>query len=95
MTIIARILSLASGFALMGYAGPPENLIATSIVINLALAPLTAIVAMRRGRSLKRWGVAGLGLGAWALAAILLLPRNRPALPGPEAPPYPSTSDAA
>ena len=51
MTIIARILSLASGFALMGYAGPPENLIATSIIINLSLAPLTAIVAMRRTRS--------------------------------------------
>ena len=46
MTTIASILSIASGFALMGYHEPPANMIATSIIINLALTPLTAIVAI-------------------------------------------------
>lgn len=96
MTTIASILSITSGFALMGYHGPPENLIATSITINLALTPLTAIVASRRGRSALRWTVAGLALGAWALAAVMIIPApNRPAPPRPDAPPYPPTSHAA
>jgi len=40
MTIVASLLSIASGFALMGYHEPPANMIATSIIINLALTPL-------------------------------------------------------
>lgn len=95
MTILASLLSLASGFALLRYPEPPANLIATSIIINLALTPLTAIVASRRGRSIFRWGVAGLALGAWALAAVMIIPPNRPAPPRPDAPVYPPTSDAA
>ena len=74
MTTLASILSIASGFALMGYHEPPANLIATSIIINLALTPLTAIVASRRGRSALRWTIAGLALGAWALAAVMIIP---------------------
>ncbi len=95
MTIIASLLSIASGFALMGYREPPANLIATSIIIDLALAPLTAIIASRRGRSAIRWTVAGLALGAWALAAVMIIPPHRPAPPRPDAPQYPPTSDAA
>lgn len=95
MTTLARILSIASGFALMGYHEPPANLIATSIIINLALTPLTAIVASRRGRSPIRWTLAGLALGAWALAAVMILPESRPAPPRPDAPNYPPTSHAA
>ena len=95
MTTFASILSIASGFALMGYHEPPANLIATSIIINLALTPLTAIVASRRGRSAVRWTIAGLALGAWALAAVMIIPESRPAPPRPDAPPYPPTSDAA
>lgn len=95
MTIIASLLSIASGFALMGYREPPANLIATSIVIDLALAPLTAIIASRRGRSTIRWTVAGLALGAWALAAVMIIPPSRPVPPRPDAPQYPPTSDAA
>jgi hypothetical protein len=95
MTTIASILSIASGFALMGYHEPPANMIATSIIINLALTPLTAIVASRRGRSALRWTIAGLLLGAWALAAVMIAPApSQPAPPGPDAP-YPPTSDAA
>ena len=93
MTIIASLLSIASGFALMGYREPPANLIATSIIIDLALAPLTAIIAARRGRSTIRWTVAGLALGAWALAAVMIIPPHAP--PRPDAPQYPPTSDAA
>jgi hypothetical protein len=96
MTIVASLLSIASGFALMGYHEPPANMIATSIIINLALTPLTAIVALRRGRSAIRWTVAGLALGAWALAAVMIIPPSRPAPPSrPDAPSYPPTSDAA
>jgi len=81
MTIIASLLSIASGFALMGYREPPANLIATSIIIDLALAPLTAIIAARRGRSTIRWTVAGLALGAWALAAVMIIPPPAPRRP--------------
>lgn len=95
MTTVANILSIASGFALMGYSESPINLIATSIAIDLALAPLTAVVASRRGRSTLRWAVGGFVLGAWALAAVLIMPANRPAPPRPDAPQYPPTSDAA
>ena len=95
MTTLARILSIASGFALMGYHEAPANLIATSIIINLALTPLTAIVASRRGRSAIRWTVAGLALGAWALAAVMIIPESRPTPPRPDAPQYPPTSHAA
>ena len=95
MTIVANLLSLASGFILMGYREPPANLIATSIVVNLSLAPLTAIIASRRGRSTTRWTVAGLALGAWALAAVMILPANRPEPPRPSSPQFPPTSDAA
>jgi hypothetical protein len=94
MSAIAKIVSLCSGFILMGYSGPAENIIATSIIINLALAPLTAVIASRRGRSTLRWIILGLLLGAWALGAVLILPENRPAPPSP-APQYPPTSDAA
>lgn len=95
MTTIASILSIASGFALMGYHEPAANLIATSIIINLALTPLTAIVASRRGRSALRWTIAGLALGAWALAAVMIIPPSRPAPTHPTSPDYPPTSHAA
>ena len=95
MTILARLLGITSGFALMGYNESPLNLIATSVLVDLALAPLTVVVALRRGRSPWRWTVAGLALGAWALAAVLLLRPVREDAPRPESPPYPPTSDAA
>jgi hypothetical protein len=95
MTTLANVLSLASGFALMGYRDAPANLIATSIIIDVALAPLTAVIASRRGRSAIRWTIAGLVLGAWALAAVLIMPASRPAQSSPDAPQYPPTSDAA
>jgi hypothetical protein len=96
MTTLATILSLASGFALMGYHEPTANMIATSIIINVALTPLTAIVASRRGRSVLRWTVAGLLFGAWALAAVMIIPApTHPAPPRPDSPPFPPTSHAA
>jgi hypothetical protein len=95
MTTLAILLSITSGFALIGYREPPENLIATSIVIDLSLAPLTAIIASRRGRSSMRWAITGLAFGAWALAAVLILPERRPAPPRPPASTLPPTSDAA
>ncbi|HEV2170396.1 MAG TPA: hypothetical protein VGR40_05585, partial [Candidatus Binatus sp.] len=76
MTTLANILSIASGFALMGYRESTANLIATSIIIDLALAPLTAVIASRRGRSAIRWTIAGLALGAWALAAVMIVPAH-------------------
>jgi hypothetical protein len=93
MTTLANIFSLTSGFALMGYRLPPATILVTSILVNIALAPLIAVIASRRGRSATGWTIAGLALGMWALAAVLLLPsanRSRP-----EPPSYPPTSDAA
>lgn len=69
----ATAAGLASGFGLMGYKESPLDLLVTSIVINLALAPLIAVVANRRGRSAAVWGLIGLCFGMWALAASLLL----------------------
>jgi len=80
----ATAAGLASGFGLMGYKESPLDLLVTSAVINLALAPLTAVVASRRGRSATVWGIIGLCFGMWALAATLLLmtpPKTPP--PGP------------
>ena len=92
MHTVANILSLTSGFALMGYRLPPLTILMTSIVVDLALAPLTAVIASRRGRSGMRWTIAGLALGMWALALVLVLPAaNRPQADKP----YPPTSDAA
>ncbi len=95
METAATIVSLASGFALTGYRGGALNLLATSLVINAALGPLTAVVASRRGRSTLVWTVLGLSLGMWALAAALMLPplRDRPGR-GPSTG-LPPTSDAA
>lgn len=92
MSSLANIMAVASGFVLMGYRGQPANLLATSIVVNLALAPMTAVVASRRHRSALRWTIGGLALGAWALAAVLLLPASNQAPPSSK---YPPTSDAA
>jgi len=92
MSIAASILSVTSGFALMGYRLPPATILATSIVVNLALAPLTAVIASRRGRSALRWTIAGLSLGMWALAVVLVLPASNRSH---EPPTYPPTSDAA
>ena len=94
MSSIANIMALASGFVLMGYRGQPANLLATSIVVNLALAPMTAVIASRRNRSVVRWTIGGLALGAWALAAVLILPTGV-AASNPPTPKYPPTSDAA
>jgi hypothetical protein len=95
MDTLATVLSFASGFALIGIRETSANLIATSIVVDLSLAPLTAVVASRRGRSWILWAVAGLALGAWALAAVMIMPASRPAAPRPDTPQYPPTSDAA
>jgi hypothetical protein len=95
MTTLAQILAYTSGFALLGYHEPPANMIATSIAIDLALAPLTAVIASRRGRSAIAWTIAGLAFGAWALAAVLLLPPVHTAASRPQPPQYPPTSDAA
>ncbi len=93
METLANILSLTSGLALMGYRLPPATILATSIVVDLALAPLTAVIASRRGRTVTGWTIAGLGLGMWALAAVLILPASN--RPRHEPPVYPPTSDAA
>jgi hypothetical protein len=77
MRIFALILSITSGFALMRYALPPMTTTMTAIAVDLALAPITAIVAHRRGRSAMRWSLIGVTLGVWALAYVLLVPSRR------------------
>jgi hypothetical protein len=96
MIMLAHVLSLASGFALMRWQAPPATIIATSAAVNLALAPLTAVVASRRGRRITLWAVLGFALGMWALAAVLLM-RDLTAKPPArgEPPRFPPASDAA
>jgi hypothetical protein len=92
MWTIATILNLTSGFALMRYRGGPAEIIATSLIIDAALAPLTATIASRRGRSRLLWAPLGFAFGMWALVAALII-RPRAAESRPAAPP--PTSDAA
>jgi hypothetical protein len=77
MRIAALILSITSGFALMRYALPPLTIAMTSIAVDLALAPITAIIAHRRGRSAMFWSAIGVAFGLWALAYVLLVPWRR------------------
>jgi hypothetical protein len=96
MRAIAIILNVTSGFALMRYRGGPAEIIATSLIIDAALAPLTAVIASRRGRSPLVWSLLGFALGMWALLATLLLrarTQDSRTDPRPVAPP--PTSDAA
>ena len=73
MHTLATIMGLASGFTLVGYAEPPERLLATSLAVNACLAPLSATIAFRHGRSPAFWGVVGMFLGVWAFAAVVLV----------------------
>lgn len=78
MPTIAHIVSIASGFALMRYREPFSRLLVTSLAIDAALAPLTATIAARRGRSPVAWAVAGFLFGMWALAAAMIVrPRRK------------------
>jgi type IV secretory pathway TrbD component len=96
MEIIATIVGLASGFALMRSHKAPVDMIATSLIVDAALAPLTAIIAARRGRSATRWVIAGFALGMWALAYVLIIAPRQPDAPAhPDNPSRPPTSDAA
>jgi len=92
MQTVATILGIASGFALIGYHEGPERMIATSLAVDASLAPLTALIASRRGRSVPVWVIAGFALGMWALAYVLLF-TSRPGRPNDSH--YPPTSDAA
>ncbi len=83
----ATALGLASGFGLMGFKETSLNLLVTSAVINAALAPLTAVIASRRGRSPIVWGALGLCFGMWALAATLLLMAPSKGAPPSQVPP--------
>jgi hypothetical protein len=77
MQTLATILGFASGFALAGYHETAAGMIATSLAVDASLAPLTGVIASRRGRSAALWSVLGFPLGVWALTAILLLrPRS-------------------
>jgi len=94
METIATIIGFASGFALMGYRESAATLLVTSLAVDASLAPLTAVIAMRRGRATVLWTILGFAFGMWALAAVLMLPASRPK-PRPTVPDYPPTSDAA
>jgi hypothetical protein len=96
MEIIATIVSYASGFALMRSHKPPLDMIATSLIVDAALAPLTAVIAARRGRSAVRWVAVGFVLGMWALAYVLIVASHITEDPvRPQNPSRPPTSDAA
>ncbi len=93
MQTIATILAYASGFGLMHYHESAANLLATSLAVDASLAPLTAIVAMRRGRGVRLWAIVGFLFGLWAFIAVLLIGKPREAGERPHD--FPPTSDAA
>lgn len=96
MDTLATLLGFASGFALMGYHETTANLIATSLAIDATLAPLTAVIARRRGHSASLWFVLGFAFGMWALAAIFVITRRRVEPPLRASSQHrPSPSDAA
>jgi len=92
MTTLATILGLTSGFILAGTHRDPANMIATSLVIDASLAPLTALIAARRGRSATFWAIMGFALGTWAFASIILWRERRRDRPSHD---FPPTSAAA
>jgi phage-related holin len=79
MEKLATILAIASGFYFARFHETPLNLLVTSIAIDAALAPLTAVVAARKGRSWPLWLAVGFLFGAWALAWMLLIRTRREA----------------
>ena len=91
MTTLATILALTSGFVLARTHESAANLVATSLVLDAALAPVTAIVAARRGRSIALWAIVGFVFGVWALAWVLLFKPARQA-PGANGCPPPSAA---
>ena len=93
MQTVATILAYASGFALMRYHESAANLLATSLAVDASLAPLTAIVAARRGRPTTFWAVVGFLFGLWAFIVVLLIGKPKPRERAPEE--FPPTSDAA
>ncbi len=94
MQTLATIVAYASGFALMRYHESAANLLATSLAVDASLAPLTAIVAMRRGRPTTMWAIIGFLFGLWAFIVVLLIGKPKDA--GPRMPEkFPPTSDAA
>ncbi|MGH7933815.1 MAG: hypothetical protein ACREQN_11715 [Candidatus Binataceae bacterium] len=95
MTTIAAILGFTSGFALMRYHESTAGMIATSLIVDAALAPVTAVIASRRGRSTTLWALLGFAFGMWALAFVLVFKPRAANPPDPAAPDYPPASDAA
>jgi hypothetical protein len=67
------VLAVSSGFILTRPHAPSEELIATSLLIDAALAPVTVMLARERGRSTLRWCLFGAALGMWALAAAFFV----------------------
>jgi len=94
MHTIATIVAYASGFGLMRYHESAANLLATSLAVDASLAPLTAIVAMRRGRAGILWAIFGFLFGLWAFIAVLLIGKREPSSPR-QPQEFPPTSDAA
>ena len=94
MQTIATIIAYASGFALMGYHESAATLLATSLAVDASLAPLTAIVAMKRGRPLIFWALLGFVFGLWAFILVLIVGKRADAVDSPPAD-FPPTSDAA
>ena len=84
MKTVALVLSITSGFVLLGYHEPTARLIGTSLAVDASLAPLTAIIAVRRGRSFPFWAIVGFAFGMWGLACVLLIPRRNDADYRPE-----------
>jgi len=94
MQTIATIVAYASGFALMGYHESATTLLVTSLAVDASLAPLTAIVAMKRGRPMIFWALLGFVFGLWAFVLVLIVGKREDSADPPRSN-FPPTSDAA
>ena len=78
----------------MRYHESTATLLATSLAVDASLAPLTVIVAMRRGRPTLVWAIVGFLFGLWAFIVVLLIGKPKSSRSRP-ADGFPPTSDAA
>src|SRR5258705_8504405 len=63
-------------------------LLRTAALVHLLDAILCGLIAGSSGRSRVLWTLAGFGLGIWALAALFLLPAQRPPVDARDRPPF-------
>ena len=71
------VLGYFSGLYLVRTDIPPMVLVRTLCVVHVLDAILCRHIAARIGRNQRLWGLAGLLLGMWAVASLVILSYKR------------------